>query len=152
MIEWIKGNIFDSKCEALVNLVNLNGISGKGLALEFKKRFPLNFKSYVIACRNLEIDIGKCHVFKNNYPPRLKYIINFPTKRNWQKNSEYEFVEKGLENLLKIIEDYRIISIAMVSGLGCGCGGLNYNKVKKMLEECIKKIPENIKVEIYTLE
>ena len=40
MIVFKNGNIFDSKCETLVNPINCVGVMGKGLALIFKNKFP----------------------------------------------------------------------------------------------------------------
>src|SRR5699024_9541376 len=37
------GNIFDSKCSTLVNTVNCVGVMGKGIALDFKKKYPSMF-------------------------------------------------------------------------------------------------------------
>ena len=89
MIKYLTGNIFDSKAEALVNTVNTVGVMGKGVALQFKKAYPNNFKAYSQACKDEQIDIGKLFVTKDgNVSTGEKYIINFPTKKNWRKPSE----------------------------------------------------------------
>lgn len=46
MITFVKGNIFEPPAQCLVNPVNCEGVMGKGLALQFKRRFPETFKSY----------------------------------------------------------------------------------------------------------
>ena len=50
-------NIFNSKCQTLVNTVNCVGVMGKGLALEMKKRYPLLFEQYKTFCDKKLIDI-----------------------------------------------------------------------------------------------
>ncbi len=50
MIEYIKGDIFESPAQVIVNTVNTVGVMGKGLALSFKKRYPKMFDRYKIAC------------------------------------------------------------------------------------------------------
>ena len=46
MIELKIGDIFEEDVEALVNSVNCVGVMGRGIALQFKNRFPDNFKAY----------------------------------------------------------------------------------------------------------
>jgi len=59
MIEYVSGDIFKSPAQVLVNAVNTVGIMGKGIALEFKNRYPDMFISYKQACENKTFDIGK---------------------------------------------------------------------------------------------
>jgi O-acetyl-ADP-ribose deacetylase (regulator of RNase III) len=59
MILFTKGNLLESKAEALVNTVNTVGVMGKGIALQFKERFPENFKVYKKAADQKELQIGK---------------------------------------------------------------------------------------------
>jgi len=147
MIKYIEGNILESKAEALVNTVNTVGVMGKGIALRFKKTFPENFKKYVKACKNGEISIGRLFVTKENTIAGEKIIINFPTKKDWRTPSEYEYIEKGLDDLLRIINEYEIKSIALPP-LGAGSGGLIWEKVKKIIEEKLK----DLDIDIYVYE
>ena len=39
-----RGNIFESETQALINPVNIEGVMGKGLAYQFKKKYPDNFE------------------------------------------------------------------------------------------------------------
>lgn len=50
------GNIFDSEAVALVNPVNTDGVMGKGLAYQFKKLYPQNFKDYKNLCNQNRFD------------------------------------------------------------------------------------------------
>ncbi|SEM81813.1 O-acetyl-ADP-ribose deacetylase (regulator of RNase III), contains Macro domain [Chryseobacterium taichungense] len=147
MIQYKIGNLLDSNAKALVNTVNTDGVMGKGIALQFKNQFPNNYKEYVKACKNNEIGIGKLFVFEENTLLKgKKIIINFPTKTSWRKPSEYSYIEKGLIDLIKIINDKEIKSIA-IPPLGAGNGGLDWNKVKKILEEYLENI--DCEVQIY---
>ncbi|UII32694.1 macro domain-containing protein [Fulvivirga ulvae] len=144
MIKYLTGNILDSKAEALVNTVNTVGVMGKGIALQFKKTYPNNFKAYSQACKDEQIDIGKLFVTKDrNLSTGEKYIINFPTKKNWRKPSEYEYIEKGLEDLLNVIDTYKIKSIA-IPPLGAGNGGLDWQKVKKIISKYLDQVDAEI--------
>lgn len=148
MIKYITGNILDSEAQALVNTVNTDGVMGKGIALQFKKAFPNNYKQYKIACKEGNIDIGKLFICEdiNIYSGR-KLIINFPTKKSWRKPSEYSFIESGLNDLINLINDHNIKSIA-IPPLGAGNGGLEWSVVKNIIE---KKM-SNLDIDIYVYE
>lgn len=140
MIKYIQGNLLESNVSALVNTVNTVGIMGKGVALQFKNQFPNNFKEYTKACKAKTIDIGKLLVVEDSsllYGEKI--IINFPTKTSWRKTSEYTYIEEGLKNLVEIIEERKIKSIALPP-LGAGNGGLDWTRVKVILEKYLNEI------------
>lgn len=144
MIELKKGNILKQDAEAIVNTVNCVGVMGRGIALQFKKAFPDNFKLYEAACERGDIKPGSMFVFdtQNIYNPR--YIINFPTKRHWKGKSRMEDIESGLKALTQEIQARQIKSIA-VPPLGCGLGGLNWNEVLPKIKSAFEALP-NVKV------
>lgn len=141
MVELAKGNILKADAEALVNTVNCIGHMGKGIALQFKKAFPDNFKAYERACRAEEVRPGKMFVFETGSILNPKYIINFPTKRHWRGKSRIEDIESGLKAL---IEDVRRLSISTIGipPLGCGLGGLRWSIVRPMIEKAFSSVPE----------
>ena len=147
MIKYKKGNILESNAQALVNTVNTVGVMGKGIALQFKKAFPANYKAYLDACKKGKIKIGSLFVFEDaNALSGQKLIINFPTKTTWRKPSEYEYIEKGLDNLIDVIQQYNIKSVA-IPPLGAGNGGLDWQKVKKLIHDKLHEL--DIDVIIY---
>lgn len=140
MIHYKTGNLLESSAEALVNTVNTVGVMGKGIALQFKNTFPNNFKLYSIACKNKTIDIGHLLVSEDeSLLSGKKIIVNFPTKTNWRLPSEYEYIEKGLTALVKVIKERNIKSIA-IPPLGSGNGGLDWNRVKQLIEKHLSEI------------
>ncbi|MEQ8239272.1 MAG: macro domain-containing protein [Cyclobacteriaceae bacterium] len=146
MIKYLTGNILESEAEALVNTVNTVGVMGKGIALQFKKAYPNNFKAYNQACKDEQIDIGKLFVTRDgSVSTGEKLIINFPTKKNWRKPSEYEYIEKGLEDLLNVIDSYKIKSIA-IPPLGAGNGGLEWQKVKNIITKHLSQVDAEVLV------
>lgn len=148
MIKFITGDLFESKSEALVNTVNTVGVMGKGIALQFKNLFPNNFKIYKEACKNNELEIGKLLVATDqNISTGEKLIINFPTKKHWRQPSEYNFIESGLEELVKLIETRPIKSIA-IPPLGSGNGGLQWGKVKSIIQEKLSVL-NGVLIEVY---
>lgn len=148
MIELIKsGNLLDEKTNAIVNTVNCVGIMGKGIALQFKQAYPDNFAEYRKACEKQEVEIGKMFVHTIHDMFGDRYIINFPTKKHWKENSKYSYIEDGLKDLLEIIKKFNIKSIA-IPPLGCGHGGLDWNKVYLLIEKAFSKIPD-VKIKLY---
>lgn len=147
MIKYTVGNIIRCETEAIVNTVNTVGVMGKGIALAFKKAFPLNYRLYVEACKTNKIDIGKLLVTETNelYP---KYIINFPTKKHWRYPSKYEYIESGLKDLKKIIQEYSIQSIS-IPPLGSGNGRLDWKKVKTLIKNYLEEIADDVEILIF---
>ena len=96
MIEYKTGDILAEDVEALVNSVNCVGVMGRGIALQFKKAFPDNFKAYASACTREKVQPGRMFVFETGYLTGPRYIINFPTKRHWRGKSRLEDIEAGL--------------------------------------------------------
>lgn len=147
MIKFTKGNILTADVEALVNTVNTVGVMGKGIALAFKKAFPLNYKLYKEICDNKEFSVGD--IFTTNTGQLTpKFIINFPTKEHWKGRSKIEYVENGMKKLVETIKTKGIKSIA-IPPLGCGNGGLQWNVVKPIILNELKNIDENVEVIIY---
>lgn len=133
MIHYIKGNLLESSAQALVNTVNTVGVMGKGLALQFKEQYPVNYSIYKDACRAKRVQIGKMFITTEHTLEGDKIIVNFPTKTTWRKPSEYSYIESGLQDLCREIKERNIQSIA-IPPLGSHNGGLDWLKVKGMIE------------------
>lgn len=144
-------DIFSLGADALVNPVNCVGVAGKGLALEFKKRFPEAYESYKAGCEAGRIEIGHITGFRRDNDSPV--IIHFPTKLHWKDNSKLEYIEQGLFGFsalvthLCTIPESRIVSVA-IPALGCGLGGLNWKDVKPLIVASM----ENINVTTYLIE
>ncbi|TAD95743.1 MAG: phosphatase [Bacteroidetes bacterium] len=148
MIQFVKGNLLESKADALVNTVNTVGVMGKGIALQFKEAFPNNYQMYREVCKKKELDIAKLLIIKEiNLKGELKWIINFPTKKDWKQKSEYQYIELGLEILAQKILELNIKSIALPP-LGCGNGGLEWEKVRSMMIKYLENL-EEVEIMIY---
>nr|WP_227625988.1 macro domain-containing protein [Geofilum rubicundum] len=138
--------MLDSEAEALVNTVNTVGVMGKGIALQFKSRFPNNFKLYAKACKNNEVKVGQLFVTEEQtLLSGKKVIINFPTKTNWRLPSEYSYIDSGLTELVKVITEKNIKSVA-IPPLGAGNGGLDWNKVKQILVKYLEHVDCDIHI------
>ena len=143
MIKVLIGNLFDSKAQTLVNTVNCVGVMGKGVALEFKKRFPDMFKDYVARCEAGQVKLGQPYLYKRLVPP---WILNFPTKDHWRSMAKLDDIVLGLEYLLRHYKEWGIESLA-VPPLGCGQGQLEWRVVGPTLYRHLKQM--DIPVELY---
>lgn len=143
MIRYIKGDLFSTPAQVLVNTVNLDGVMGKGIALQFKKLYPEMFKEYQFFCENKMLEIGKLWLYKSDN----KWILNFPTKIHWRNPSKLEYIEKGLQKFVDTYKDKNITSIAFPK-LGCGNGGLKWSDVKPIMDKYLKNLP----IDIYIYE
>lgn len=138
------GDIFNSKCEALVNPVNIKGVMGKGLALAFKTKYPAHFANYQRACKSGEMTTDKVLAYQEKNGPM---IICLATKDDWRDSSKIEYVSAGLDDLANQIKALGIRSVA-IPKLGCGLGGLDWNRVRPLIAEKMSSL-DGISVEIY---
>lgn len=136
------------KVDALVNTVNCVGVMGKGIALQFKRKWPQNFKFYADACKRGEVRPGRMLMFPLGELATPKFIINFPTKDHWKGKSKIEFISSGLEDLKQQIRAHGIKSLALPP-LGAGNGGLPWPQVRHAIEEAFSCMPD---VTVYLFE
>ena len=130
-IKHIKGNIFSSKCQTLVNTVNCVGVMGKGIALVHKLRYPQMYLEYKEHCKNKLIRIGSLWLYSKQ--ENAPWILSFPTKFHWKYPSKIEWIEQGLQKFVDTYEKKEITSIAFPL-LGTHNGGLDINEVKNYLK------------------
>ncbi|MGE5573364.1 MAG: macro domain-containing protein [Bacteroidota bacterium] len=143
MVQLVKGNLFDSQAQTLVNTVNCVGVMGKGIALEFKKRFPEMYDDYARRCAAGEVRLGQPYLFRR---PVLPWILNFPTKGHWRSVARLSDIVRGLEYLTRHYKEWGITSLA-VPPLGCGHGQLDWTVVGPTLQRYLDLL--DIPVELY---
>lgn len=127
--------------DAIINTVNCVGVMGKGIALQFKNKWPENFKAYETACKAGQVRPGKMFLFDAGAIARPNIIINFPTKEHWRGKSKISFIRDGLVDLIAQVERLKIRSIA-IPPLGCGNGGLEWDDVRPMIVAAFADLPD----------
>ncbi len=147
MIELREGDLLEAETEALVNAVNVVGVMGRGIALQFRKRFPEMYEEYREACALGKVQPGSVHVYERREMFGPRYLINFPTKRHWKERARIEDIEAGLQSLVKEIQSRDIRSVA-VPPLGCGLGGLSWSDVLPRIQVEFERVPK-VRVFIY---
>ncbi|WP_097004839.1 macro domain-containing protein [Lacrimispora amygdalina] len=144
MIKLVTGDMFASGADCLLNTVNCEGFMGKGVAYQFKMRFPENNKSYIQACKSGQLKVGKVHYFIEDGIT----IINFPTKDKWRASSKINYIEDGLKDFVQLLPKLRVKTIA-VPPLGCGNGGLDWIVVKRIILESLDNLKDSYDFLIY---
>jgi O-acetyl-ADP-ribose deacetylase (regulator of RNase III) len=144
-ISLVKGNIFNTKCQTVVNTVNCVGVMGKGIALVYKLRYPELFTLYKKHCDNKLIQIGKLWLYKSS-APNTPWVLNFPTKLHWKYPSKMEYLEKGLQKFVATYKAQGITSIAFPL-LGAHNGGLEKNEVIEVMTSYLSGC--DVPIEIY---
>ncbi len=139
MITYVKGDIFSSPSKIIVNTVNTVGVMGKGVALEFKNRYPDMFQCYKALCDEKKLDVGKLVLWKKS----SKWVLLFPTKKHWRNPSKMEYIEKGL---IKFVENWDKLGANSIAfpRLGCGNGGLDWEEVRPLMEKYLNPLPLQI--------
>lgn len=142
------GSIFRSPAKILVSPVNCVGVMGAGLAREFKERFPAYFEDYKKACERKEIAIGsQLHTYQDQESRRI--LVSFPTKIHFSKPSDIAYIHVGLSKLEAVAAIYPRKAIALPA-LGCGLGGLNYDKVLACITEFSHRVTNNVYLYTFT--
>ncbi|MFX0170394.1 MAG: macro domain-containing protein [Candidatus Hodarchaeota archaeon] len=144
-LKYKEADILKSRDQTLVNTVNIVGVMGKGLAKQFKQKYPKMYEKYREKCKNREITIGKSFLYKDETP----WVLNFPTKKHWRGKSKLEYIESGLEEFITHYKDWGIESISFPQ-LGCKNGGLEWFDVKPLMEGYLHKLDIPVTIYIYS--
>ena len=142
MIEFVHGDMFATSADVRVNTVNCVGVMGAGVALAFKRRYPEMFEAYVHDCEDGLVRPGRLQVWRSL---NGECVVNFPTKRHWRDRSRYEDIESGLDALRAYLSDCGPVSVT-VPALGCGHGGLDWDRVSAMIQSKLDGVEAHIRV------
>jgi O-acetyl-ADP-ribose deacetylase (regulator of RNase III) len=137
MLIYTKGDMFESEADILVCPVNCVGTMGKGLALQFKERFPELDAKYQAVLRSGDLHIGQpCEVMANG-----QAICLFPTKFHWRDPSRLAWISAAMPDLAWFAERYSTVAVPK---LGCGLGGLEWEDVKVLIERPLQHTESRI--------
>ena len=145
MIAYLRGNLLEDDAQALVNTVNTVGVMGKGIALQFKQRFPANFAAYAQACKLGQVQTGRMFVTESGELTGPRWVVNFPTKQHWRDPSRMEWVVDGLQDLRSFLVSNAVQSIALPA-LGAGLGGLPWAAVRGHIEAALGDLAVDVRV------
>jgi O-acetyl-ADP-ribose deacetylase (regulator of RNase III) len=144
-ISYVHGDLLQADVDALVNAVNCVGVMGKGIALAFKNRFPANYRAYASACQQGQVRTGTMFVTWQDVLVGPRWIINFPTKRDWRAPSQLAWIVSGLQDLRRFLVDEQVASVA-IPALGAGNGGLDWPSVRNAIEHALGDLDVDIRL------
>lgn len=142
----LNGNIFNTKAMAIVNTVNCIGAMGKGIALEYKLRYPEMFEEYQKICEKHLLKPGQILPYRKNKP----YILNFAIKDDWHQPSKVEWITSTLIKFSNSYENMGITSIAF-PWMGAMNGGIPLEIIKKLMRKYLQNL-DNIDIEVYEFD
>lgn len=146
MVTYIEqGNIFNLKdISNYAHGCNCAGAMGKGIALQFKEKFPKMYLEYKKLCKNGLFSLGD--VFTYDYGNGV--IFNLGTQVNWKTKADITAIEKALIKVLSYALQNDILSIAMPK-IGAGLGGLEWTDVKLIINRVIEDYPN---IDLFVVE
>lgn len=132
MVYFIKeGDIFALKdVSSYAHGCNCAGAMGKGIALQFKYRFPEMYKEYKFLCQQGQFNPGD--VFDYNYGEG--HVYNLATQQSWRTHAKIEYINNSLNRMCKLAVSQNVTSIALPA-IGAGLGGLNWEEVKSVIQD-----------------
>ena len=139
MVTYInEGDIFNlNEVSNYAHGCNCAGAMGKGIALQFKIKYPQMYKEYKILCQKGLFLLGHIFIYKHE----TGIIFNLGTQANWKSKAELNSIESALEKMLSYSNVNKIHKIALPK-IGAGLGGLEWNDVKKIIENLSEKYPQ----------
>lgn len=147
MLIYRRTSLLESSAQTLVNTVNTVGVMGKGLAREFRDRYPTMFHAYKEICDQGLLTPGRLWLWKD----AGAWVLNFPTKKHWKNPSKIEWIEAGLERFVAGFEELGIREISFPR-LGCGNGGLDWTDVKPVMEHYLSPLKIPVYIHDYSVD
>lgn len=100
MIKYIeKGDIFNiSGVSSYAHGCNCAGAMGKGIALQFRSKYPEMYSEYKAMCKDGIYKPGD--VFDYNYGDG--HIYNLGTQATWRTKARIEYIERSVKAMLEL--------------------------------------------------
>lgn len=138
MITIENGDLFDVKEGIICHQVNCQGAMGRGVAAQFKKRFPHHFLLYKQMCATTK-PIGLLgRLLINEEEPNL-YSCSMFAQLNWRGDgckTDYAAFRSCCYDLKEYMKNKNInLSIYMPLHIGCGLAGGDWDTVYNILKD-----------------
>lgn len=136
MITEVRGCLFRSDAQALINTVNCVGPMGRGIALEFKRRYPEMYASYRSVCGRGLLRPGMILP----YTKADRLILNFAVKDHCRNPSSHAWVEDCLRRFVDNHERLGVTSVALPR-LGAENGWIPWEPTYELIYRYLGDLP-----------
>lgn len=137
MIE-VTGDLFDGGYEAIGHGINCKGVQGAGIALQFKNRFPGQYRTYRTLCLRGELIPGGVQIWNEG-----GYCgFNIASQDEPGADAKISWLREGLIEAAQIAKAADIPTIA-IPRIGCGIGGLTWPQVRDTILEVEHNVVDN---------
>jgi O-acetyl-ADP-ribose deacetylase (regulator of RNase III) len=146
MVTYIEhGNIFNLEdIQNYAHGCNCAGAMGKGIALQFKDKFPKMYIEYKRLCKDGLFSLGDAYTYIYDNGT----VFNLGTQTTWKTKADINAVESSLIKMLSYAQKNNIFKIALPK-IGAGLGGLNWNDVKYIIDKVAKDYPQ---IDLFVIE
>lgn len=146
------GDIFTTDAKYIAHGVNCKGLMGAGIAKEFKQRFPEMHAGYVSRCADGRLTPGGFWVGTGMLDGRTVLPVNLASQDEPGANARYNYLFSAVQTFAHEASHparlHMYGGIVAIPEIGCGIGGLEWDRVKYMLI-CIEKMYPNIEFEAW---
>lgn len=142
----VEGNVFEVGAPAIGHGVNVRGVMGAGVAVGFRNSFPEMHAEYQLRCATGELEPGE--VFHWVEEESGLHIFNLASQDEPGPNARLEWLVASAGRALSIADEYGVPYIA-IPQIGCGIGGLEWEDVKRSLEQVERNRTAYFKVVIF---
>lgn len=144
MITYKTGNLFHSTKLVRGHGVNCQGVMGSGIAVDFKRLYPLNYEAYRDVCLKKQLKPGMVYPFRENG----HLILNIASQFKTGKDANLDWLAIAMWKVLGYCEDRKIEGFA-IPRIASGIGGLDYwTEVDPLLHEIFDESP--LELELWT--
>jgi O-acetyl-ADP-ribose deacetylase (regulator of RNase III) len=137
-----KGDIFAADgITAYAHGCNCAGGMGAGIAIEFKRRWPAMFDEYAVRCAEGRFGLGDVFVWNEAGAT----VFNLGTQEHWKKKAQLPALAASLRKMVELASHAGITNVGLPR-IGAGLGGLDWMRVKRILDEVGKETPVTLTV------
>jgi len=141
---FVRGDLFSYPgLQGLAHGCNCAGAMGKGIAVEFRSRFPRMYSEYKQRCADGRFNLGD--VFR--WVEDGITIFNLGTQRTWRTKADLNALETAMSEMVRLAEQDGISKVGLPR-IGSGLGGLPWEEVRA----CLDRIGKETGVELVVFE
>lgn len=157
MVTYKNGDLLKSGCNIICHQVNCQGVMGSGMAKQIRSTYPQVFAKYKKVCDEYKAEcllgVAQMCAISND---KSHYIANMFAQLHYLprgiNHTDYERFRLCCQQIKMLVPRELLeqtFTIGFPDHIGCGLGGGDWNKVKKIIEE--EFAGDEWKVEIWKL-